>query len=134
VALIGDVTGHGVGAALLSHAVQAAVRSYLELIDDLSEVTRRLNDRLVKSVEAGNFMSLLMVLVDPVGMTMQYVNAGHPSLILVRNGVVQEFDKTGMVLGVVGGRPYPAAGPIALSPGDLLFARSDGVDETMDAR
>ena len=134
VALIGDATGHGVGAALLSHAVQAAVRSYLELIDDLSEVARRLNDRLVHSVETGNFMSLLMVLIDPRAMTMQYVNGGHPSLILVRDGVAQEFDPTGMVFGVVAGRPDPAAGPIALLPGDLLFARSDGVDETMNER
>ena len=130
VALIGDVTGHGVGAALLTHAAQAAVRSYLELIDDLSEVATRLNNRLVASVETGNFMSMLLVLVDPVAMTMHYVNAGHPGVILARGDDVRELEKTGMVLGVVGDQRYEAAGPVELQPGDLLVLRTDGVDET----
>jgi sigma-B regulation protein RsbU (phosphoserine phosphatase) len=57
--MIGDVTGHGVGAALLTHAVQAALRSYLELLDDPTIVTR-FNQRLVAGVETGNFMSLVL--------------------------------------------------------------------------
>lgn len=134
VALIGDVTGHGVGAALLTHAAQAAVRSYLELIDDLSLVARKLNNRLVDSVETGNFMSMILLLVDPKSMTIQYVNAGHPGLILVRDGEARELEKTGMVLGVVAEQAYPAAGPIEVRPGDLLVMRTDGVDETMNAR
>ncbi len=132
VGVIGDVTGHGVGAALLTHAAQAAMRSYLELIDDLSEVATRLNNRLCASVETGNFMSLVAVLVDPEARTLHYVNAGHPSVILVRNGVVQQFEKTGMVLGVVDQQIYAAAGPIPLEPGDLIVLRTDGVDETRD--
>src|SRR5690606_14010704 len=130
VALIGDVTGHGVGAALLSHAAQAAVRSYFELIDDLSEVATRLNNRLVASVETGNFMSLILVLVDPRERTMRYVNAGHPGILLGRRGEVRELEKTGMVLGVVGGQRYADSGPLPLEPADLLLLRTDGVDET----
>ncbi|MBK8977895.1 MAG: SpoIIE family protein phosphatase [Planctomycetes bacterium] len=130
VALIGDVTGHGVGAALLTHAAQAATRSYLELLDDLSEVMTRLNNRLCASVETGNFMSVLMVQVDPRRGTAHYVNAGHPPLLLVRDGEVRELEKTGMVLGVVDQQVYNAAGPVELQPGDLLFMRTDGVDET----
>jgi sigma-B regulation protein RsbU (phosphoserine phosphatase) len=124
------VTGHGVGAALLAHAAQAATRSYLELVDDLSQIARRLNDRLCASIESGNFMSLLIVLVDPRSRQVHFVNAGHPGLVLVRGGVARELDKTGMVLGVVQGQEYPASTAIPLEPGDLLFLRTDGVDET----
>ena len=131
VVLIGDVTGHGVGAALLTHAAQAAVRSYLELLDDMSQVVTRLNHRLVDSVETGNFMSFLLVEVDPVERTIRYVNAGHPGLIVVRGNGVQVLQKTGMVLGVVGDQEYSVSEPIQLGPGDLLFMRTDGVEETM---
>ncbi len=130
---IGDATGHGIGASLLTHAFQAALRTYLELIDDLDRVTARLNDRLVERYEEGHFLSMLLVGFDSARRRLHYVNAGHPGLVLVRAGVVQEFERTGMVLGVVGGQDYPVAGPIDLQVGDLLFLRTDGVDEAMNA-
>lgn len=127
--MVGDVTGHGVGAALLTHAAQAALRSYLELLDDPSQVTTRLNQRLVASVETGNFMSLLLVVVDPLRRSMQYVNAGHPELIHVTKDGVTQYGKTGMVLGVVGGQDYQVSDPVPLATGDILFLFTDGVDE-----
>ena len=129
--VIGDVTGHGVGAALLTHAVQAALRSYLETIDDPSEIVTRLNRRLVAGVETGNFMSLLLVIVDPRKRTLQYVNAGHPGLILCGASGCRVLDKTGMVLGVVGDQTYEVSPTVQLAAGDLLFLHTDGVDETM---
>ena len=132
--MVGDVTGHGIGAALLGHAVQAALRSYLELIDDLSDVVTRLNHRLSSSVEAGNFMSLLVALVDPKALSLQYVNGGHPSLIHCRGDRVTALDKTGMVLGVVADQDYAVSESVALQKGDLLFFHSDGVDEAMSSR
>ena len=95
------VTGHGVGAALLTHAAQAAIRSYLELVPDLGEVVSRLNNRLVEAVEPGVFISLILFVVDTKAHTLSYVNAGHPPLFLVRDGELVEYEKTGMVLGVV---------------------------------
>ena len=130
---VGDVTGHGVGAALLAHAAQAAMRSYLEMVSDLSEVVSRLNNRLVEAVEPGVFISLLLFVVDTKNRTMSYVNAGHPPLFLVQNGQLVEFEKTGMVLGVVEGQSYEVRGPIALGEGDLIFVRTDGVEETMNS-
>ncbi len=130
---VGDVTGHGVGAALLAHAAQAAMRSYLEMVSDLGEVVSRLNNRLVEAVEPGVFISLLLFVVDTQNRTMSYVNAGHPPLFLVQNGQLLEFEKTGMVLGVVEGQSYEVRGPIALGEGDLIFVRTDGVEETMNS-
>ncbi len=131
--LVGDVTGHGVGAALLAHAAQAAMRSYLELVSDIGEVVSRLNNRLVEAVEPGVFISIVLFIVDTKAGTMSYVNAGHPPLILVQDGELVEFEKTGMVLGVVEGQDYEVRGPIALGAGDLIFVRTDGVEETMNS-
>jgi serine phosphatase RsbU (regulator of sigma subunit) len=129
--MVGDVTGHGIGAALLMHAAQAALRSYFELIDDLSAVVTRLNQRLVAAVETGNFMSLLVCIVDPKARTVQFVNAGHPGLVHCSAAGVRALDKTGMVLGVVGGQTYAVSPTVPLQPGDLLFLHTDGVDEAM---
>ncbi len=129
--MIGDVTGHGVGAALLTHAVQAALRSYLELIEDADAIVNRLNQRLAAGVETGNFMSLLLVIVDTRAMTLRYVNAGHPGLIHCGADGVQVLEKTGMVLGVVGDQTYGMSPTIPLARGDLLFLHTDGVDEAM---
>lgn len=131
--LIGDVTGHGVGAALLTHAAQAAVRSYLELVADLGEVVTRLNNRLVEAVEPGVFISAILFVVDTKAKTLSYVNAGHPPLFLVQGEDLVEYEKTGMVLGVVEGQDYAVRGPIPLQSGDLIFVRTDGVEETMNS-
>lgn len=127
--MIGDVTGHGIGAALLTHAVQAALRSYLELVEDADVIVNRLNQRLAAGVETGNFMSLLLVIVDPKKRTLRYVNAGHPGLIHCRRDGTSVLEKTGMVLGVVGEQTYATSPSIELAPGDLLFLHTDGVDE-----
>lgn len=129
--MIGDVTGHGVGAALLTHAAQAALRSYLELIDDAAAIVSRLNSRLVRSIETGNFMSLILAIVDPRRHTLRYVNAGHPGILHCSGDEIRLLDKTGMVLGVVGDQAYDVSPEIALAPGDVLFLHTDGVDEAM---
>ena len=127
--MIGDVTGHGVGAALLTHAVQAAMRSYLELLDDPNDVITRINRRLVAGVETGNFMSCVLAVVDPRARTLQYVNAGHPGLIHCSAAGVAVHERTGMVLGVVGDQTYTVSPVIPIAPGDLLFLHTDGIDE-----
>lgn len=129
--MIGDVTGHGVGAALLTHAVQAALRSYLELIEDADAIVNRLNQRLAAGVETGNFMSLLLAIVDTRAQTLRYVNAGHPGLIHCSKDGARVLEKTGMVLGVVGDQTYNMSETISLASGDLLFLHTDGVDEAM---
>jgi serine phosphatase RsbU (regulator of sigma subunit) len=129
--MIGDVTGHGVGAALLTHAVQAALRSYLEMLADPGEIITRMNQRLVAGVETGNFMSLLLAIVDPQARTLQYVNAGHPGLVVVSRNGSRVLEKTGMVLGVVGDQTYQVSAKVPLEPGDVLFLHTDGVDEAM---
>ncbi|MCA8975894.1 MAG: SpoIIE family protein phosphatase [Planctomycetes bacterium] len=129
--MIGDVTGHGVGSALLTHTVQAALGSYLELLDDGGDIVTRLNRRLVQSVETGNFMSLLLVVLDPAAKTMRYVNAGHPGLLHCTAAGVRVHERTGMVLGVVDDQVYELSPEIELRAGDLLFLHTDGIDEAM---
>jgi sigma-B regulation protein RsbU (phosphoserine phosphatase) len=127
---MGDVTGHGVGAALITHTAQASLRSYLELIADPAEVMKRLNNRLVASIETGTFMSLFLGVLDTAAKTLTYVNAGHPGAWIVREDGTTELAKTAMALGLLDGQEFTATGPLELRDGDLLFLCTDGVLET----
>lgn len=132
--VLGDATGHGIGPALLAHAVQAALRSYLELMDDAAAMVGRVNNRLVHGVESGNFLSLFVAIVDPPRRSLTYVNAGHLPPLLVRpDGSIETLERTGMVLGVVEDAPYTVQGPLPFEPGSLLLVRTDGVDEMRNA-
>lgn len=128
---IGDVTGHGVGAALVSHSAQSALRSYLELISDPREVVQRLNNRMCASVEVGSFMSLLLVTVDFAEREMRWVNAGHAELLHVTEREVVAHGGGGVALGLVRDADFEPGGPAALAPGDVLFLHTDGVEESM---
>jgi sigma-B regulation protein RsbU (phosphoserine phosphatase) len=128
--MMGDVTGHGVGAALITHTAQASLRSYLELLSDPAEVVRRLNNRLVASLETGTFMSLFLGIIDIRKKTLSWVNAGHPGAWIVRDAKATELEKTAMALGILDGQEFGAAGPIELRAGDLLFLCTDGMLET----
>lgn len=129
---IGDVTGHGVGAALVSHSAQSALRSYVELISDPREVMQRLNNRMCESVEIGNFISLLLVILDPADRTMRWVNAGHPELLHVTRGGVIAHGASGVALGLVKDAEFELGGPVTLASGDVLFLYTDGVEETLN--
>ncbi len=135
--MIGDATGHGMGPALLAHSVQAALRSYLEVLDDPREVVRRMNERLEENMDAGTFMSLFLATVEQAPpqegagrqFDLSYVNAGHGCAYLVHAEGVKVLDNTGPALGMMGGVPYDLGPREILGPGDLLVLMSDGVVE-----
>ena len=132
--MIGDVTGHGIGPALIAHSVQAAVRSYFEIIDDPCEVMRRMNLRLVDHIEAGTFMSLFVASlhVDPADENrrcLKYVNAGHSGVYLVKRDCVKTLDTTAPALGMMREAVYDFAPEEILEAGDLLLLCSDGLVE-----
>jgi len=136
--LLGDVSGHGIGPALIANSVQAAMRSYLEVIEDLADILRRINDRLLEGVEAGSFMSLFLAHVDTdpareTGRVVQFVNAGHGCAYVIQSGDVQVLPTTTPVLGMV---PELELGELPRRPlesNDIVFLCSDGLTEARNA-
>jgi sigma-B regulation protein RsbU (phosphoserine phosphatase) len=134
--LLGDVSGHGIGPALIAHSAQSALRSYLEISGKLSAIVERLNDRFEDSVEAGSFMSLLVARLEPKGSEMRrlrYVNAGHGGAWLVRADAVQELRATGPAIAMAADISYEAV-DVDFAPGDFLFLCSDGLMEARNAQ
>jgi serine phosphatase RsbU (regulator of sigma subunit) len=105
------------------------LQAYLELLDEPGEVISRLNNRLVKSVETGNFMSLFLGVLDVSSRELSYVNAGHPGAWLMRGEQSIEMGMTGMAVGIMEDQAYETKGPMALQAGDLIFLCTDGLLE-----
>jgi sigma-B regulation protein RsbU (phosphoserine phosphatase) len=127
--LMGDVSGKGVGAALLMANIQASLKIRLGLGQDLAAVA----DALDRDIEAGSpgpvYATLFVGVLDPVTRRLRYVNAGHnPQYALRRDGWLERMHATGYPVGLIAGHGYTEL-TVQLAAGDLLFFYTDGCVE-----
>jgi serine phosphatase RsbU (regulator of sigma subunit) len=129
--LLADVSGKGLGAALVTTMLQG-VLSGMTLGTDPARLFKHLNRFLCDHVEIGRYATMFFGILDEKG-GLEYINAGHPSPILIRrNGNPDEaFTEGSFPVGLVPEAEYATA-CIKLEPGDTLVLFSDGVTEAMD--
>jgi len=128
--LIADVSGKGLGAALLTTMLQG-VLSGMTLGTDPARLFNHLNHFLCDHAEVGRYATMFFGILDENG-SLDYINAGHPSPILIRRGIADEaFTEGSFPVGLVPEAEYPAT-RIKLEPGDTLVLFSDGVTEAMN--
>jgi sigma-B regulation protein RsbU (phosphoserine phosphatase) len=128
--LIADVSGKGLGAALLTTMLQGAL-SGMTLGTDPALVFNHVNRFLCGHAEVGRYATMFFAIVDEEG-HLEYINAGHPSPFLIRRGVAEDiFTEGSYPVGLVPEAEYTAV-RLKLEPGDTLVLFSDGVTEAMD--
>jgi sigma-B regulation protein RsbU (phosphoserine phosphatase) len=128
--LIADVSGKGLGAALLTTMLQGAL-SGMTLGTDPARVFNHINRFLCDHAEVGRYATMFFGILDEQG-HLEYINAGHPSPFLIRRGVAEEaFTEGSYPVGLVPEAEY-ASYCLKLDPGDTLVLFSDGITEAMD--
>jgi phosphoserine phosphatase RsbU/P len=129
--LLADVSGKGLGAALVTTMLQG-VLSGMTLGTDPARLFNHLNRFLCDHVEIGRYATMFFGILDDKGL-LEYINAGHPSPILIRRtGIADEaFTEGSFPVGLVPEAQYTTAF-VNLEPGDTLVLFSDGVTEAMD--
>jgi sigma-B regulation protein RsbU (phosphoserine phosphatase) len=136
--VLGDVSGKGLPAALLSSLLQGAVRSMSGTSHESAQeqAARKLNDLLCARSARERFASLFWCHYDPKTSVLRYINAGHlPPWIVGRNQEggfnIRRLEQGGPVLGLL---PYATyrQGKTVVSPGELLVMFSDGITEATD--
>jgi serine phosphatase RsbU (regulator of sigma subunit) len=129
---IGDISGKGVGAALLMALTSSAVESQGRQFEHPAQVLTALNNLLAPRLRANHMnAALLFVVIDPSEQTMRVANAGMISPMLVTGSGSHFIEVGGFPLGSFAGAVYQEQ-TIDFQPGDVLLLVSDGVVEAHD--
>ena len=100
--VVGDVTGHGPGSALITSQAQASLRASLRVIPDLCEAVTMVNEDLSPRMDDGNFVTLFVALFSESG-EVQVLSAGHtpPQLWSRATGEVRRIARSGPAMGMM---------------------------------
>ena len=129
---VADVSGKGVGAALLMSSFRASLRSQDLAGLGPAQTAALLNRFVCSSVDPGKFITAFLGLFDPATGELRYVNAGHESpVLLMPDGTAAELDRGGLIIGAFPGSEYEE-GRIQMPSGSLLAVFTDGVTEARD--
>ena len=130
--VIGDVTGHGIGPALITASAQASLRSYLRVVPDVAGAVSMLDQDLSERMDDGLFVTLLVMSVDSSG-EVEVVNAGHHAPLWWRRGEFLPAERHGVALGMMPEGAHEVSERLQLEAGDVLVAFTDGLIEAHDA-
>ena len=128
--VVGDVTGHGVGPALVTATAQASLRSYARVLDDPGQVVTMLNGDLSERVDDDMFLTLFLAQLQEGGVV-RTLNAGQTPPLLWRkaSGTIETISGGGPALGMMDDFEYEAGATLQMDPGDILLAFTDGIVE-----
>ena len=128
--LVADVSGKGLGAALLTTMLQGAL-SGMSLGTDPVRVFEYLNLFLCEHSEVGRYVTMFFGILDAHG-ELEFINAGHPSPLILRSGeVIDLVTKGSLPIGLLPEAQFEVL-RAKLQPGDTLTVFSDGVTEAAD--
>lgn len=132
--LLGDVSGKGIAAGLVAAAVQARVHTAARLAHmDPAALMAAVDRDVYETTEGARYATAIYAALDTLSRTCVVVNAGHPAALLVdpTTDAVTSLESTGPALGLLNGGRFSAR-TVTLSPGGLLVAYTDGVNEARD--
>jgi serine phosphatase RsbU (regulator of sigma subunit)/pSer/pThr/pTyr-binding forkhead associated (FHA) protein len=126
--LVGDVSGKGIGAALLMSSFLASARAFYETCSDPGELATWLGDIVYANGDPSRFVTGFLGCLDTRTGTLHYANAGHPSAVLLAGGEMRQLESTGVPFGVLPNFRY-GSGSTEICPGQMLAVFSDGIPE-----
>lgn len=131
---VGDVTGHGISAALLMATARATLRSRVHDSSSLSKLLEQTNEILVADTRGVNFMAMLLLVIDSKQRTLRWSSAGQ-NPPFVYNPDRQDFyqlSSGSLPLGVMHPTEYGEQMIHGLSTGSVIVAATDGLWEAQN--
>lgn len=126
--VVGDVSGHGVGPALVTSNAQGMLHASLRINDNPATALTMANQVLSERMDPGMFLTLLLLVFRDDG-ELEICNAGHHAAIIVRRGEILTSDKHCVALGFSEDFVYECDDRVQLESGDVLLAFTDGLIE-----
>ena len=134
-AVVGDVAGKGVSAAILMAKLSSDVRFWLAREPDAAKALGEINAAFSRHGWDDRFVTMVVAIIDPHEHQLTLVNAGHmPPLLRRTASEVLEIggDEAGLPLGVMDDFQYEAH-ERQLEPGDFVTVFTDGFSEAMNS-
>lgn len=132
--VIADVSGHGVGPALVTAMFKSSFWIEAKRRDSTASLMAALNEELESTLTTGHYVTAFAARIDLEAMNMRYCSAGHPNQLLIRaDGSIEELGTMGFLLGMVDGVDFEEKS-VALGGGDTLALFTDGVFESLDGK
>ncbi len=135
--VVGDVSGHGLQAALVVATALKTLRFVARSHSSLQDLLSRFNDEIKVDLIPGQFMTLVALALDQRTGEICCIRAGHhPGLLATLSGetILKKVGRTGMAIGLATGRIFSQSlreERLMLQPGDVLLHYTDGLTEAM---
>lgn len=129
---IGDVSGKGAAAALYGGLVSGLLRMLAPRRPRPAELLKALNDALIERKVESRYVTLCVLLWDPVTRQIVMANAGALPPMICRGNEILKVRVEGVPLGLLDSREYEEM-PFQLQRGDLLVLYSDGITDHVNS-
>lgn len=128
--LVSDVSGHGVGPALIMAGARRILRSAAVMHNNLGDILSIANHAVAEDTLPEQFVTLFYMRLDPRRSTLTYCSAGHPAWVVRRDGGHSAFKYDSIPLGLMTETQYETDGTVSLNSGDVVVLMTDGIWET----
>lgn len=130
-ALVADVSGKGIPAAMALGSLRAAFRTLARDCDDPARVLTLLSGTLSAEWKGQPYLTAIVARLDAPSRTLTYANAGHPPGVVVGGAGVRLLTSSGPPAGLLAEVAY-STNEVRLERGDVCTLVSDGVTEAID--
>jgi serine phosphatase RsbU (regulator of sigma subunit) len=128
---LADVTGHGIGPAMLAGVCRAYSRTNFRTNVTLFGAFTSINASIARDLDPGRFITFVGVACKPDTGDLEVLSAGHGPLFSysAANDTFTEVDSQGVPLGILPDFTSAPSTPLHLEPGDLFLLITDGFVE-----
>ena len=131
--VIGDVSGHGVGPALIMAATRRGLRSLKNYHSDIGELLSAANADLCEDTNASKFITVFLAAIDAPKQQLQWSSAGHAALLLDPHGEFVCLPALSLPLGIAHDEKIPSSNCVRFEPGAILVLLTDGLTEARNS-
>jgi PAS domain S-box-containing protein len=134
--LVCDVSGHGIGSALVANRIYSETAAHLRSGMPFLDMFGELNRFLIEDIGSGMFVTLAAARIDAQQRRMVFAGAGHPPAMLARRGQSPVLlESRSMILGALPDAVDVSANlEVQLQPDDRILLYTDGITEVFNSR
>jgi sigma-B regulation protein RsbU (phosphoserine phosphatase) len=125
--VVGDVSGHGIGPALLAAEARAYIRALARVGSDPGQMATTVNRLLWEDTAGFRFATLFLASLNPARRLLTYAAAGHLGYIIHDSGDFTVLRSQTAPLGVFDNTVLETSEPVFLRRGDIVMIATDGL-------